>query len=117
MMTGYQHPSILIQCESQEKLDQIIANNQKAIVLFYNHAMPEAKVAEDMMHEYAHAFESAEITNIPFVLVNHDEFDDHGRMVPDGTKTQIRYVFYHNGREHSSTRNSTELEGLITTLL
>lgn len=32
--------SIIVDCKSQEQLDQIIANNQRVIVLYYSYAMP-----------------------------------------------------------------------------
>jgi hypothetical protein len=32
--------SIIVECKSQEQLEQILSQNSKAIVLYYSYAMP-----------------------------------------------------------------------------
>ncbi|KAF9093508.1 hypothetical protein BGX29_009895 [Mortierella sp. GBA35] len=116
-MTGDQQCSILIQCKTQEQLDQIIAENRRAIVLYYSYAMQWGKIAEHKMHVCARALESGNITTIPFVLVNYEEFYEFGTKVEVLASTAIRYAAYVDGREHSSTGNSAELEGMVTGIL
>ncbi|KAF9189438.1 hypothetical protein BGZ51_009614 [Haplosporangium sp. Z 767] len=109
--------SIIVDCKSQEQLDQIIANNQRVIVLYYSYAMPWGKIAEHKMHVCARALEQGNITSIPFVLVNYAEFYEFGGKVEVLPTTMIRYAAYVEGREYSTTGNSAELEGLVTGIL
>ncbi|KAF9919577.1 hypothetical protein FBU30_010792 [Linnemannia zychae] len=117
-MTSNQNTaSIIVECKTQEQLDQLIANNHKVIVLYYSYAMPWGKIAEHKMHVCARALEQGSITTIPFVLVNYAEFYEFGNKVEVLPTTMIRYAAYVNGSEHQSTGNSAELEGLVTSIL
>ncbi|KAF9345970.1 hypothetical protein BGX34_004308 [Mortierella sp. NVP85] len=109
--------SIVVECKSQEELDDIIRQNQKAVVLYYSYAMPWGKIAEHKMHVCARALEQGNITTIPFVLVNYAEFYENGEKVEVLPTTMIRYSAYVDGQEMSTTGNSAELEGLVTGLL
>ncbi|KAG0016431.1 hypothetical protein BGZ82_001092 [Podila clonocystis] len=109
--------SIIIDCKSQEHLDEIIASNRKVIVLFYSYAMPWGKIGEHKMHVCARELEKGHITSIPFVLVNYGEFYVQGKRISIVPTVMIRYTAYVDGREHQSTGNSAELEGLVTALL
>ncbi|CAO3563779.1 unnamed protein product [Mortierella alpina] len=109
--------SIIIICKSQEELDEILAQNQKVIVLYYSYAMPWGKIAEHKMHVCARALEKGNITTIPFVLVNYAEFYEFGGKIEVLPTTMIRYTAYIDGQERQSTGNSAELEGLVTGLL
>ncbi|KAF9091798.1 hypothetical protein BGX27_001963 [Mortierella sp. AM989] len=116
-MTHNAVSSIVVECKSQEQLDSILANNRKAIVLYYSYAMPWGKIAEHKMHVCARALEQGNITNIPFILVNYAEFYESGSKIEVLPTTMIRYVAYVNGEEYLTTANSAELEGLVTSLL
>ncbi|KAF9438527.1 hypothetical protein BGZ76_007201 [Entomortierella beljakovae] len=116
-MTNHHEASILRTVNSQEELDQLITQNTKVVVLFYSYAMPWGKIAEHKMHVCAKALEDGNIVNIPFVLVNYAEFYEYGVKVDVLPTTMIRYVAYVNGKEYSTTANSAELEGLVTSLL
>ncbi|KAG0376314.1 hypothetical protein BGX24_007915 [Mortierella sp. AD032] len=109
--------SIIVECKSQEELDRLIAGTHKVIVLYYSYAMPWGKIAEHKMHVCARALENGNITTIPFVLVNYAEFYEFGAKVEVLPTTMIRYASYVDGAEHSSTANSAELEGLVTSIL
>ncbi|KAG9322621.1 hypothetical protein KVV02_002324 [Mortierella alpina] len=109
--------SIIVECRSQEDLDALIANNQRAVVLYYSYAMPWGKIAEHKMHVCAKALEDGNITTIPFVLVNYAEFYEYGSKVEVLPTTMIRYAAYVGGEERQSTGNSAELEGLVTGIL
>ncbi|KAG0283095.1 hypothetical protein BGZ96_012537 [Linnemannia gamsii] len=109
--------SIIIECKSQEQLDQIIQSNARVVVLYYSYAMPWGKIAEHKMHVCARALEQGNITSIPFVLVNYAEFYEFGSKVEVLPTTMIRYAAYVEHREQASTGNSAELEGLVTGLL
>ncbi|KAG0202924.1 hypothetical protein BGX28_004710 [Mortierella sp. GBA30] len=104
--------SIIVECKSQEQLDQIISQNERVVVLFYSYAMPWGKIAEHKMHVCARALEQGNITTIPFVLVNYAEFYEFGGKVEVLPTTMIRYAAYVDGQERQSTGNSAELEGL-----
>ncbi|KAF9084700.1 hypothetical protein BGX29_008007 [Mortierella sp. GBA35] len=117
MTSNQKVASIIVECKSQEQLDQIIANNRRVIVLYYSYAMPWGKIAEHKMHVCARALEQGNITTIPFVLVNYAEFYEFGGKVEVLPTTMIRYAAYVDGQEHSGTGNSAELEGLVTGLL
>lgn len=69
------------------------------------------------MHVCARALENGNILSIPFVLVNYAEFYEYGGKVEVLPTTMIRYAAYVDGQEMSSTGNSAELEGLVTSLL
>ncbi|KAF9909551.1 hypothetical protein EC991_008376 [Linnemannia zychae] len=116
-MTSNKVASIIVECKTQEELDQIIANNRRVIVLYYSYAMPWGKIAEHKMHVCARALEHGNITTIPFVLVNYAEFYEFGSKVDVLPTTMIRYAAYVEGQEHQSTGNSAELEGLVTAIL
>ncbi|KAF9283049.1 hypothetical protein BGZ68_005599 [Mortierella alpina] len=116
-MTNNKVASIIVECRSQEDLDQIIASNHKVIVLYYSYAMPWGKIAEHKMHVCARALEDGNITTIPFVLVNYAEFYEYGSKVEVLPTTMIRYASYVEGQETQSTGNSAELEGLVTGIL
>ncbi|KAG0350920.1 hypothetical protein BG005_009569 [Podila minutissima] len=109
--------TIIVNCTSQEDLDQILAHNQKVVVLYYSYAMPWGKIAEHKMHVCARALENGNITSIPFVLVNYAEFYEFGNKIEVLPTTMIRYAAYVEGQERQSTGNSAELEGLVTGLL
>ncbi|KAF9397640.1 hypothetical protein BGX21_008646 [Mortierella sp. AD011] len=117
MTSNLKVASIIVECKSQEQLDQIISNNSKVIVLYYSYAMPWGKIAEHKMHVCARALENGNITTIPFVLVNYAEFYEFGGKVEVLPTTMIRYCAYVDGQEYQSTGNSAELEGLVTGLL
>ncbi|KAK3828529.1 MAG: hypothetical protein J3Q66DRAFT_363656 [Benniella sp.] len=109
--------SIIVECKSQEQLDQILSQNRKAIVLYYSYAMPWGKIAEHKMHVCARELEKGNILTIPFVLVNYAEFYEFGGKVEVQPTATIRYAAYVDGEEASATGNSAELEGLVTSLL
>ncbi|KAG0090307.1 hypothetical protein BGZ93_003037 [Podila epicladia] len=109
--------SIIVNCKSQEELDEILANTKKVIVLYYSYAMPWGKIAEHKMHVCARALENGNITTIPFVLVNYAEFYEFGSKIEVLPTSMIRYAAYIDGREYQTTGNSAELEGLVTGLL
>ncbi|KAF9572800.1 hypothetical protein EC968_009439 [Mortierella alpina] len=109
--------SIIVECKSQETLDEMIANNAKAVVLYYSYAMPWGKIAEHKMHVCARALEQGNITTIPFILVNYAEFYEDGQKVEVLPTAAIRYTAFVNGEVHGSTGNSAELEGLVTGIL
>ncbi|KAG0310133.1 hypothetical protein BGZ97_012764 [Linnemannia gamsii] len=116
-MTSNKVSSIIVECKTQEQLDQIISNNQRVVVLYYSYAMPWGKIAEHKMHVCARALEQGNITTIPFVLVNYAEFYEFGNKVEVLPTTMIRYAAYVDGIERQSTGNSAELEGLVTGIL
>ncbi|KAG0031725.1 hypothetical protein BGZ81_000734 [Podila clonocystis] len=109
--------SIIVNCTSQEELDEILSTARKVIVLYYSYAMPWGKIAEHKMHVCARALENGNITDIPFVLVNYAEFYEFGGKIEVLPTSVIRYAAYVNGQERQSTGNSAELEGLVTGLL
>ncbi|KAF9982951.1 hypothetical protein BGZ65_002340 [Modicella reniformis] len=117
MTDQHETSSLIIECRSQEELDRIIAENMKAVVLYYSYAMPWGKIAEHKMHVCARALERGNIITIPFVLVNYAEFYENGCKVDVLPTTMIRYSSYLDGSEHQCTGNSAELEGLVTGLL
>ncbi|KAG9073148.1 hypothetical protein KI688_000935 [Linnemannia hyalina] len=116
-MTSNTIASIIIECKTQEQLDEIINGNRRVVVLYYSYAMPWGKIAEHNMHVCARSLEKGNITTIPFVLVNYAEFYECGSKVEVLPTTMIRYAAYVEGREHQSTGNSAELEGLVTGIL
>jgi hypothetical protein len=75
------------------------------------------KIGEHKMHVCARELEKGHITTIPFVLVNYGEFYVQGKRISIVPTVMIRYTAYVDGREHQSTGNSAELEGLVTALL
>ncbi|KAF9898316.1 hypothetical protein BX616_004210 [Lobosporangium transversale] len=109
--------SIIVECRSQEQLEQIIQNTKKVVVLYYSYAMPWGKIAEHKMHVCARALEKGNITTIPFVLVNYAEFYEYGGKIEVQPSTMIKYAAYVDGVERQTTGNSAELEGLVTGLL
>ncbi|KAF9142857.1 hypothetical protein BGX30_002047 [Mortierella sp. GBA39] len=109
--------SIIVECKTQEQLDEIINSNRNVVVLYYSYAMPWGKIAEHKMHVCARALEQGNINTIPFVLVNYAEFYEFGSKVEVLPTTMIRYAAYVEGQERSSTGNSAELEGLVTSIL
>ncbi|KAG0255789.1 hypothetical protein BGZ95_005665 [Linnemannia exigua] len=111
-------PKIIVECHSQEAVEELINGNRRVVVLYYSYSMPWGKISEHKMYETARALESGNITTIPFALVNYAEFyDENGSKVDIPPATQVRYVAYVEGKEHISTSNSTELEGMVTSLL
>ncbi|GJJ70645.1 hypothetical protein EMPS_02995 [Entomortierella parvispora] len=117
MTSNQKVSSIIVECKSEEHLREIISTNRRVIVLYYSYAMPWGKIAEHKMHVCARALEQGNITTIPFVLVNYAEFYEAGAKVEVLPTTVIRYAAFVEGREHASTGNSAELEGLVTGLL
>lgn len=65
----------------------------------------------------AKELEKGNITSIPFVLVDFSNFYEFGKKIEVDPATVIRYMTYINGSEQSSTGNSAELDGLVTSLL
>ncbi|CAO3572985.1 unnamed protein product [Mortierella alpina] len=116
-MTNEKVASIIVECRSQEQLEELITSNRRVVVLFYSYAMPWGKIAEHKMHVCARALEDGNITTIPFVLVNYAEFYEFGNKVEVLPTTMIRYSAYVDGQERQSTGNSAELEGLVTGIL
>jgi hypothetical protein len=68
------------------------------------------------MNFCATALEKGNVTTIPFVLVDYENFTVDGSKVENYPQV-IRYSSYINGQETKTTANSAELEGLVTSLL
>ncbi|KAG0230994.1 hypothetical protein B0O80DRAFT_493869 [Mortierella sp. GBAus27b] len=108
--------SIIVKCNSQEELSDLIRGSMKVIVLYYSYKMPWGKNAEQKMNLCASELEKGNITSIPFVLVDYENFTEDGFKVENYPQS-IRYSAYLDGEETQSTGNSAELEGLVTSLL
>ncbi|KAG0315347.1 hypothetical protein BGZ99_007519 [Dissophora globulifera] len=108
---------LIVNCKTQEELDEIIARNNKVVVLYCSYAMPLGKAAENKIHACAQAVENGNITNIPFVLVNYAEFYKEGSKVNVEPTLQLECSSYVDGVKNLSTSNSEEFEGLVTGLL
>ncbi|KAG0292245.1 hypothetical protein BGZ98_002667 [Dissophora globulifera] len=109
--------SLIVNCSTQEELDQIIATNSKVVVLYYSYQMPLGKAAENKIHACAQALENGNITTIPFVLVNYSEFYKDGNKVNVEPTVQVECSGYVDRVKNVSTSNSREFEGLVTSLL
>ncbi|KAF9985140.1 hypothetical protein BGZ65_011590 [Modicella reniformis] len=103
-------PLSIVKCQTQEQLEELIVTNKKVVVLYYSHAMPGGKAAEDKMHECARELEESGI-RIPFVLVNYADFTEDGSKVLPPTKFQI--ITYFDGNQHASTSDSDELQRIV----